>query len=191
MAAGAFACYATWADKPFEGLGAVLFHGNASALAWVKFTVFTLGAVLMALNVVVPVLSAARVFRSGYLVFETEGGRLRVSIAAIEEALVRAARTLPEVADIRIRMVAHHGAEKPLGIVVRAILWEVPDLRAVELKLRRVLNDRFSEILPGEQPLRCEITVEKFRVEKSKGPKGPDQEQPTVDSFRPKYPLPE
>lgn len=185
-----FLCYFAFGEKAIERLSSLPFFPEASGEEIVLAIVGGVAIAGLILNLAIPILATARLFSTDYIVLEAEGGVLKVSISALEGALVRAGRELSEVCDIRVKLVADARRKKASKLLLRVVLWEVPNLKSVEERLRGTVLDRFSEILPGEEQPACETTVEKLRSRKAEmRPEG--EEEPTVESFRPRFPVPE
>jgi hypothetical protein len=125
--------------------------------------------------------------------FSTPEGTVSVAVGAVEESLLRAARTITDVEDVRISVSKERkNSSKPLHIFVSAVTYEGVNVREVTDKIRGVLRQRFREIaeLP-EQPV-YDVHVVKIvdrPQPRDKAPAKKDAKKAAEMFHGPEYPL--
>ena len=125
---------------------------------------------------------------------ETEEGHFSVSISAIEETLTRSISSLPEIADVRLRVYKYRGkSESPVKIYVRCSVWDTLYSKDLPEKIRAVIQQRFNDILDLPSAPEYTVKVEKL-VEKSGRKQDPKKAKKPEDEFSrmfqgPEYPI--
>ena len=133
---------------------------------------------------------------SRYIVLKSETGSVRVQASAIEEALRHTAKSLPEVHDVRVRLVLDEQTRLPVGGEVDARIKDLTNIVAVHDTLCRVLGERYEQILPGGQPVEFHLTI-RHHFRPQSAPKRrrekrvvPPEEDETKAIRAPVYPVP-
>jgi len=131
-----------------------------------------------------------------YIVFRSDSGSLRVQTSAIEEALRHTARSLPEVHDVRVRLVLDPQTGIPKAGEVEARIKDLTNIIAVHDTLSRVLGERYQQIIPGAPPIELHLTI-KHHFRPPSEPKRREkravaaEEDETKAIRAPLYPIPE
>jgi len=157
----------------------VIIGGIAAVLIFVLEILFLLG-------------QARGTRRQIYLHFQPdeEAAPVKVSVAAIEEALTRTAVSQPELYDGRVRVVLEKSGALPSRAEVHCVFWDVPDIFAVQDTTRAALEARYQEIFPN-QDLKFEIFVDRLRPKKEAAERGPDEPTNGIEApfTGPRYPV--
>ncbi len=136
---------------------------------------------------------------SKFVVLKSETGSVRVHASAVEEALRRTAKSLPEVHDIRVKLVVDKQTSVPSAGQVDARIKDITNIVAVHDALSRVLSERYQQIIPGAPPIEFHLTIKHHFRPPSKPKKGdkkkrkivPPEEDETKAIRAPQYPVPE
>jgi hypothetical protein len=93
--------------------------------------------------------------------YQTENGRISVSLIAIEEALTRAIEGEPEVKKAHVRVFEDRVKR---AVVIEAVmtLWEVPNVTDRNRFCQRLLRRRFAELMPEQTAVQVNLTVHRL-----------------------------
>lgn len=157
------------------------------------------GGVLVLLNVVWLITGVKALGREEFVGTETSAGRVKTAVSAIEDSLVRAAVSQPEVSSARVRVILGADHKTPARIIASAAFVETPNQLGAQQVLQDVLLDRFKEIVTLSERIPVDIKVVRFttekrnpaekksREERGKRTRGPEEEP---EEFRgPRYPV--
>ena len=133
---------------------------------------------------------------SSFVVLKSETGSVRVHAAAVEEALRRTAKSLPEVHDVRVRLVLDPQTSVPQAGEVDARIRDITNIVSVHAALSKVLAERYEQIIPGAPPIEFHLTIKHHFRPPSKPKKRekkilPPEEDETQAVRAPQYPVPE
>ena len=99
--------------------------------------------------------------RAREISYQTENGRISVSLLAIEEALTRALEGEPEVKKAHVR-VAEDRIKRTVMIEAVMTLWEVPNVTDRNRFCQRLLRRRFAELMPEQTAVQVNLTVHRL-----------------------------
>jgi len=133
---------------------------------------------------------------SSFVVLKSETGSVRVHAAAVEEALRRTAKSLPEVHDVRVRLVLDKQTSVPEAGEVDARVRDITNIVSVHAALSKVLAERYEQIIPGAPPIEFHLTIKHHfrppsKPKKRKKKIAPPEEDETQAVRAPQYPVPE
>jgi len=101
--------------------------------------------------------------RAREISYQTENGRITVSLLAIEEALTRAVEGEPEVKKAQVRV--HEDRVRRAVVIDAAMtLWEVPNVTERNRFCQRLLRRRFAELMPEQQTVEVNLAVHRLNV---------------------------
>ena len=131
-----------------------------------------------------------------FVVLKSETGSVRVHAGAVEEALRHTAKSLPEVHDVRVRLVINQQTSVPSAGEVDARIKDITNIVSVHDALSRVLAERYQQIIPGAPPIDFHLTIKHHfkppsKPKKRKKPITPPEEDETKAIRAPQYPVPE
>jgi len=134
---------------------------------------------------------------SKFVVLKRETGSVRVHASAVEEALRHTAKSLPEVHDVRVRLVIDKQTSVPSAGQVDARIKDITNIVAVHDSLSRVLSERYQQIIPGAPPIEFHLTIKHhFRPPSKPGKRDkkkkrivPPEEDETKAIRAPRYPV--
>jgi hypothetical protein len=111
--------------------------------------------------------------RNREISYETDNGKISVSLVAIEEALTRAIEGEPEVKKAHVRIFED---QVKRAIVIDAIvtMWEVPNVTDRNRFCQRLLRRRFAELMPEQSQVDVNLHLHRLterRVEAKPSPK--------------------
>ena len=157
----------------------------------------TTGLVLGLLLILLHVLKILKAFRrdvGNFIILKSETGSVRVHVSTVEEALRRAARTLPEIHDIKISLLIDRESSIPSSGVIDAWLNDVTNILGIHESLARVLAERYEQIIPNAPPVDFHVTIKHQFRPLDKPPK-PDRKHRRDDEDpqavrAPRYPVP-
>ena len=136
---------------------------------------------------------------SRFVVLKSETGSVRVHATAVEEALRHTAKSLPEVHDVRVRVVIDKQTSVPSAGEVDARIKDLTNIISVHGALSRVLAERYQQIIPGAPPIDFHLTIKhhfrppsppKKKRDKNKKITPPEEDE-TKAIRAPQYPVPE
>jgi hypothetical protein len=142
------------------------------------------------------VVKAIRRDTSRFAVLKSGTGSVRVHASAVEEALRRTARSLPEVYDARIRIEIDPQTNTPEAGEVDARLSDITNIVSIHDTLSRVLTERYQQIIPGAPYLEFHLTFKhhfgstKPRRKREKRVVPPEEDE-TKAIRAPLYPVPD
>ena len=136
--------------------------------------------------------------RNREISYETDNGKISVSLIAIEEALTRAIEGEPEVKKAHVRVFEDRVKR---SIIVDAVvtMWEVPNVTDRNRFCQRLLRRRFAELMPEQSQVDVNLHLHRLterRIEpKPVQVKGPDTDlqpvPPTAGSGSGPSPVPD
>jgi len=109
--------------------------------------------------------------RNREISYQTDSGRISVSLIAIEEALTRVVEGEPEVKKAHVRVFEDRMRR---GVVVEAVvtMWEVPNVTDRNRFLQRLLRRRFAELMPEQDAVDVNLHLHRLTERR------PDQTPP-------------
>ncbi len=132
-----------------------------------------------------------------YIVLKSGTGSIRVHAAAIEESLRHTAKSLPEVHDVRVRLVIDKQTQVPSAGNVEARVKDITNIVTVHDALSRVLTERYEQIMGDvAPPIEFNLTIKyHFRpptpASKERRRRGLPAEEDETQAIRaPQYPVP-
>ncbi len=147
------------------------------------------GIVLLVLNL----WALARTFTGNAyqrnLKFRNPAGDVVVYLGAVEECLSREAKGSEEVHDVKVRVFAGKGENKPVVIAASVWLWDTTDVPTVVARLQEKLKKRFLEILNIEEPVEVQVMLKKLVRKKEEKPEKPEVEGEEETFQGPQYPV--
>jgi hypothetical protein len=101
--------------------------------------------------------------RAREISYQTENGRISVSLQAIEEALTRALEGEPEVKKAHVRVFEDRVKR---AVIIEAVmtLWEVPNVTDRNRFCQRLLRRRFAELMPEQTAVQVNLTVHRLTM---------------------------
>jgi len=145
------------------------------------------GGVLIALNIVLVWDFLSRAFGMDYLRLESSGGRVSVSVKALQDALERAVKGIAEVSAARVRVSPPARKGKPVVIKAYVSLRGTIVYHSISRAIMNVLETTFNDIVSEDVPVRCQVFWEKIRKEAAAPPAGKEPSE----SLRPRFPVEE
>jgi hypothetical protein len=101
--------------------------------------------------------------RAREISYQTENGRISVSLLAIEEALTRALEGEPEVKKAHVR-VREDRIKRTVVIEAVMSLWEVPNVTDRNRFCHRLLRRRFAELMPEQTAVQVILSLTRLHV---------------------------
>ncbi len=162
---------------------------------WMEITGLVLGLGLLLLQSL-KIIKALRRASSDYIILKSETGSIRVHAFAIEEALRRTAKSIPEVHDVRVRLITDKQTRVPSSGEVDARIKDMTNIVSVHDTLSRVLAERYEQIIPGAPPISFHLTIKHHFKPPDRHHRGrkrivPPEEDETKAIRAPQYPVPE
>jgi hypothetical protein len=146
------------------------YAGVIAGWAAMRTSLLLLAAVLLVANAVM-LGFALRLMRGRTIQMPIDGGSVTVSVSAVEQSLARTACALPDVRDVRVRVVQRrHGEPKEMRIHADFTAWEGTTVKEVTRRLQEVLRMRILDILGGEIPIRFDIRLVGIALKETKKP---------------------
>ena len=111
--------------------------------------------------------------RNREISYETDNGKISVSLIAIEEALSRAIEGEPEVKKAHVR-VFENKVKRAILIDAIVTMWEVPNVTDRNRFCQRLLRRRFAELMPEQSQVDVNLHLHRLterRVEPKPAPK--------------------
>ncbi len=146
------------------------------------------GVCLLVLNVAIVAELVARMRGLSYLQLDTPGGKVNVSLRAMQDALRRAVQAIEGVGAATIRVTAPSRAGRP--VVVRAYLTlsggEMH--RDVSRNIVSAMEMKFNDIVGASIPLECHVYWEKIKDKSKAAVAGRPGE---YEVLRPQFPVDE
>lgn len=99
--------------------------------------------------------------RNREISYTTDGGRISVSLIAIEEALNRAIEGEPEVKKAHVR-VFEDRVKRTVVIEAVVTLWEVPNVTDRNRFCQRLLRRRFAELMPEQSQVHVNLHLHRL-----------------------------
>ncbi len=101
--------------------------------------------------------------RAREISYQTENGRISVSLIAVEEALTRAIEGEPEVKKAHVRVFEDRVKR---AVVIEAVmtLWEVPNVTDRNRFCQRLLRRRFAELMPEQTAVQVNLSVHRLTM---------------------------
>ncbi len=121
------------------------------------------------------------------IAFDTPGGRVMVSLSAVEDFLKKTCEGMPEIREMKPQIIASH---KGISVSLRLVLNPLQDLPQFSLNLQNLIKEKLSSLLGLEEEVNVRILVTKIvhpqerkrkeRTERTREPKdsGPDSDIP-------------
>lgn len=111
--------------------------------------------------------------RNREISYETDNGKISVSLIAIEEALTRAIEGEPEVKKAHVR-IFEDKVKRAILIDAVVTMWEVPNVTDRNRFCQRLLRRRFAELMPEQSQVDVNLHLHRLterRVEAKPAPK--------------------
>jgi hypothetical protein len=99
-----------------------------------------------------------------------DGGRVSVSIAAVEQSLARTACALPDVREVRVRLRRRKGNPGSIRIRAEYSAWEGTAVKEVTRRLQEVLRMRLQDIVGADVPIHFDIRLAGIVLKETKKP---------------------
>ncbi len=157
------------------------------------------GMIFGACLVIWQVLKFVKTFRREvrrYVVLKSDTGSVRVHARAVEETLRHTAKSLPEVHDLRVRLVIDKQTGVPSAGEVEARIKDITNIVSVHDSLSKILAERYETVIPGAPPIEFHLTIKHHFRPKSKPKKKkddkkivPPEEDETKAIRAPQYPV--
>jgi hypothetical protein len=141
----------------------------AVPLAGIKTTLLASAAGIVAANVLLVVFALFRL-RSRTIQTPIDGGKVSVAISAVEQSLARTACALPDVRDVRVRIVKRSGKSGGLRVRADYMVWEGTAVKETTRRLQEVLRMRIQDIVGAEIPLHFDIRLAGIVLKETKKP---------------------
>jgi hypothetical protein len=170
---------------------------NNPTLPWagIRISVLTIGAALVGANLLM-LLFALLLMRDHTIEAPIDGGKVSVSISAVEQSLARTACALPDVRDVHVRVRRRSGKPNSLRIRADYTAWEGTAVRETTRRLQEVLRLRLQDIVGADVPLVFDINLAGIILKETKKPdekrkKDKDKNRPGQPYGGPVYPIDE
>lgn len=125
--------------------------------------------------------------RSEHIEFETERGKVLVTLSALQESLARVLVDDENVRDARVFIINAGKPSRPLRVLGQVIIYDRHDVVACQKHLQVVLEERFKEMMVVERDVRYDVELVRIR------PKGRKGEEAAIDDgaafHGPQYPV--
>ena len=119
-----------------------------------------------------------------------DSSNVSVSLQALQNALKRALETQPEVHSIEIELDYDGRSRRVTQVRAHGTIWDGPDILPTTLKIQKVLERRFGEIVEPDEPPQFEVQLDSFRFLKEDRRGFRDRIDSIRESFRgPQYPI--
>jgi hypothetical protein len=144
---------------------------NNPALPWagIRTAVLTIGASLVGANLMMLVF-ALLLARDRTIEAPIDGGRVSVSISAVEQSLARTACALPDIRDVHVRVRRRSGKHASLRIRADYTVWEGSAVKETTRRLQEVLSLRLQDIVGTDVPLVFDINLAGIVLKEVKKP---------------------
>jgi hypothetical protein len=117
--------------------------------------------------------------RAREISYQTENGRISVSLQAIEEALTRALEGEPEVKKGTVR-VHEDRIKRSVEIEAVVTLWEVPNVTDRNRFCQRLLRRRFAELMPEQTDVHVNLSLHRLTMRRPESVAQPALEKPAA-----------
>lgn len=148
-----------------------------------KWVVRIAAALLLSSPLVILLRWLQSIRRNREISYETDSGKISVSLIAIEEALTRAIEGEPEVRKAHVRIFEDR-VKRSVIIDAVVTLWEVPNVTDRNRFCQRLLRRRFAELMPEQSQVDVNLHLHRLterRIEsKTVQLKGPAAGSPAV-----------
>ncbi len=117
--------------------------------------------------------------RNREISYETDNGKISVSLIAIEEALTRAIEGEPEVKKAHVR-IFEDKVKRAILIDAVVTMWEVPNVTDRNRFCQRLLRRRFAELMPEQSQVDVNLHLHRLnerRLEPKAAPKAKSAEK--------------
>ncbi len=141
------------------------------------------GALLVTLNTVLIWDFLSNAFGLKYL--KLDGGRVSVSVKALQDALERAVKGIPEVSAARVSVSPPARRGRPVLIKAYVSLRGSIVYHSISSSVMSVLENTFSDIVSEGSPVRCQVYWEKIRQDNTAAPSGTGY----AEGLRPRFPV--
>ena len=138
-------------------------------VAGIRTAVLAIGAAILLANLLL-VLFGLLFMRDRTIETPIDGGRVSVSISAVEQSLARTACALPDVREVRVRVRRRSGNPGSLRIRAEYSAWEGTAVKEVTRRLQEVLRMRLQDIVGTDVPLHFDIRLVGIVLKESKKP---------------------
>lgn len=132
-----------------------------------------------------------------FVKIKSETGSVRVHAGAVEQALRHTAKSLPEVHDVRVRLVLDKQSGLPSAGEVDARIKDITNIVSVHDALSKVLAERYQQIIPGAPTIDFHLTIKhhfkpprEHKAHHKKKKSVPPEEDETKSIRAPQYPVP-
>lgn len=160
---------------------------------WPRVAVVVVSVYLVLFNVLFVTVNFLFSKYHTHLEFRTTEGHVSVAISAVEESLVRAARDIHDVEDVRISVYKERqNPAKPVKVFASCVTWEEINVPELTEKIRAVLKSRMKEIADLAEAPVFDIHVAKIleREEKKEKPPSKKDAKKAAEMFHgPEYPV--
>ena len=146
------------------------------------------GVGLIVISVVWLLRGVFGVIRTNHIAFETNRGRILVTLSALQESLERALAEDDNVHDSRVTILNAGEPSKPLRILSQVVIYERADIISLQKYLQELLEERFKEMMAVDRPVRYDVELVRIRAKGRKKAQGEEKEEGSVFQG-PRYPV--
>ena len=127
------------------------------------------GIALTAIGLLWVIWRAAAVVRSEHIEFETERGKVLVTLSALQESLGRVLVEDENVRDARVLILNAGKPSLPLRVLGQVVIHDRHDVVACQKHLQALLEERFKEMMVVERDVRYDVELVRIRPKGGKG----------------------
>ena len=125
--------------------------------------------------------------RSEHIEFETERGKVLVTLSALQESLGRVLVEDENVRDARVLILNAGKPSRPLRVLGQVVIYDRHDVVTCQKHLQALLEERFKEMMVVERDVRYDVELVRIRP---KGRKGEEEAGDEGALFHgPEYPV--
>lgn len=145
------------------------------------------GIALVAIGLLWVIWRLRAVVRSEHIEFETERGKVLVTLSALQESLGRVLVDDENVRDARVLILNAGKPSRPLRVLGQVVIYDRHDVVTCQKHLQVLLEERFKEMMVVERDVRYDVELVRIRP---KGRKGEEERADEGAVFHgPQYPV--
>lgn len=163
-------------EKLLEAINLIYIKPNLRLI-----TGFT-GLLLITISLLIIQLAISKLEREKTIAFENPDGQVTVSLTAIEDFMKRMSRRIPEIKDLKPKVIA---TKKGIIVNAKVTLFSEISIPNISEKIQSIVKNRIQDMLGIEEPIIVRVHINKLahKDESKKKAKG-KQEKEEVPKYR-------
>lgn len=140
------------------------------------------GLLLIGISLLIIQLALSKLEREKIIAFENPDGQVTVSLAAIEDFMKRMARHIPEIKEIKPKVVA---SKKSIIVTAKVTLYSDTSIPNITEKIQSIIKNRVQDMLGIEEPIIVRVNIHKLvQKEEAKKKKTKKLEEKEEGAYR-------